>query len=107
VEASELTVTSPRIPMQATVTCLSSGKKNRSLLHFVFFLNQQYRLLAVAIINDARRSSLLGTNYPRGPATWGERIGWDYVLAVMKALHEFFGDDRPAPLLRKKATRSA
>jgi 3-hydroxybutyryl-CoA dehydrogenase len=43
----------------------------------------------------------LGTNYPRGPLAWGDLIGLDVVLGVMRGLQEELGEDRyrPAPLL--------
>ncbi len=51
----------------------------------------------------------LGTNYPRGPVEWGERIGLGHVRAVLAALQGATGEDRyrPAPLLRKSAFSAA
>jgi len=45
----------------------------------------------------------LGTNYPRGPLEWGDLIGLDVVLSVLRGLHDETGDDhyRPAPLLKQ------
>lgn len=39
----------------------------------------------------------LGTNYPLGPLAWGDRIGLDVVLGVMRGLQDEFGEDRYRP----------
>ena len=46
----------------------------------------------------------LGMNHPMGPLELGDLIGLDTCLAIMKVLHEGFGDDkyRPCPLLEQK-----
>jgi len=43
-----------------------------------------------------------GVNYPKGPISWGQEMGWDQVLDVLKRCHKHYGDDRyrPCPLLR-------
>jgi 3-hydroxybutyryl-CoA dehydrogenase len=50
----------------------------------------------------------LGTNYPRGPVEWADRIGLRQVHAVLSALHASFGEDRYriAPLLQKSMRRA-
>lgn len=44
----------------------------------------------------------LGTNVPMGPLTLADFIGLDTCLAIMKVLHEGYGDPkfRPCPLLQ-------
>jgi 3-hydroxybutyryl-CoA dehydrogenase len=55
----------------------------------------------VASAADIDTAMKLGTNYPRGPLEWGDLIGLDVVLGVLRGLHEDFGEDRyrPCPLL--------
>ncbi len=57
----------------------------------------------VASAEDIDIAMRLGTNYPRGPLAWGDLIGLDVVLGVMRGLQDEFGEDRyrPAPLLAR------
>jgi 3-hydroxybutyryl-CoA dehydrogenase len=57
----------------------------------------------VATPADIDTAMRLGTNYPRGPLAWGDLIGLDVVLGVMRGLQEYYGEDRyrPNPLLAK------
>jgi 3-hydroxybutyryl-CoA dehydrogenase len=47
----------------------------------------------------------LGTNYPQGPVSWGEALGFERVLAVLDHLRAEYGEERyrPAPLLKRWA----
>jgi 3-hydroxybutyryl-CoA dehydrogenase len=46
-----------------------------------------------------------GTNYPQGPITWGESIGFGNVVTVLDALFDHYHEERykVAPLLRQLA----
>lgn len=57
----------------------------------------------VAAPADIDTAMRLGTNYPRGPLAWGDLIGLDVVLGVLRGLHEEYGEDRyrPCPLLTR------
>jgi 3-hydroxybutyryl-CoA dehydrogenase len=57
----------------------------------------------VADAKDIDLAMRLGTNYPRGPLEWGDLIGLDVVLSVLRGLHAETGDDRsrPAPILQQ------
>jgi 3-hydroxybutyryl-CoA dehydrogenase len=56
---------------------------------------------------DIDAGMVLGLNHPRGPLAWGDLIGPERVLAVLRGLQEEFGDDRwrPAPALLDAARR--
>ena len=57
----------------------------------------------VASPADIDTAIKLGTHYPRGPLEWGDLIGLDVVLGVMRGLQEEFGEERyrPCPLLAR------
>jgi 3-hydroxybutyryl-CoA dehydrogenase len=55
----------------------------------------------VATAREIDAAMRLGMNYPYGPLAWGDLVGLDLVLGVLRGLHEEFGEDRyrPCPLL--------
>jgi 3-hydroxybutyryl-CoA dehydrogenase len=59
----------------------------------------------VASPDDMDLGLQLGLNHPHGPIAWGERMGWDAVLARIDALWGDRHDERyrAAPLLRRAA----
>jgi 3-hydroxybutyryl-CoA dehydrogenase len=59
----------------------------------------------VASPDDVDLAMRLGLNHPHGPIAWGDRIGWDAVLARIDGLWADRHDDRyrAAPLLRRAA----
>ena len=63
----------------------------------------------VAHAREIDTAMKLGTNYPRGPVEWAERIGLYHVHAVLSALHASFGEDRyrVAPLLLRSMRQGA
>jgi len=55
----------------------------------------------MASAEDIDTAMQLGTNYPHGPLAWGDLMGLDVVLGVMRGLYEEYREDRyrPSPLL--------
>jgi 3-hydroxybutyryl-CoA dehydrogenase len=62
----------------------------------------QQRIASPADIDAA---VTLGLAYPRGPLAWGDAIGSEAILAILEALHDFYGDPRyrASPWLRRRA----
>jgi 3-hydroxybutyryl-CoA dehydrogenase len=60
----------------------------------------------VASAADIDTAMRLGTNYPLGPLAWGQSWGPAAVLAILEAMHAWYGEDRyrPSALLRRIAT---
>ncbi|MGY8891857.1 MAG: 3-hydroxyacyl-CoA dehydrogenase NAD-binding domain-containing protein [Pseudomonadales bacterium] len=66
--------------------------------------NEAMYMLAegVASADDIDKSQKLAFNHPMGPLELGDLTGWDTRLAVLKYLHQVYGDKfRPCPLIEK------
>ena len=63
----------------------------------------------VASAADIDTAMQFGTNYPLGPLAWGQSWGPATVLAVLDAMHAWYGEDRyrPSALLRRIAAAGA
>ena len=59
----------------------------------------------IASPDDIDTAVTLGLGYPRGPLAWGDAIGAPQILAILEALHGFYGDPRyrASPWLKRRA----
>ncbi|MBO0902241.1 3-hydroxyacyl-CoA dehydrogenase [Jiella sonneratiae] len=62
----------------------------------------QQRIAAPADIDTGAKLAL---GYPMGPLEWGDALGPQKVLAILAAMHDFYGDPRyrPSPWLKRRA----
>jgi len=65
--------------------------------------------LGIASPDNVDLAMTKGVNYPKGPISWGQEMGWEDVLAVLERCHDYYGDDRyrPCPLLRHLVSENA
>ena len=59
----------------------------------------------IASTQDIDTAVTLGLGYPKGPLAWGDALGAQRILAVLEALHAFYGDPRyrASPWLKRRA----
>jgi 3-hydroxybutyryl-CoA dehydrogenase len=59
----------------------------------------------IASAQDIDIAVTLGLGYPMGPLAWGDALGPERILAVLQALHAFYGDPRyrASPWLKRRA----
>ncbi|MCB8840290.1 3-hydroxyacyl-CoA dehydrogenase [Aurantimonas sp. VKM B-3413] len=62
----------------------------------------QQRIAAPADIDVGVKLAL---GYPKGPLEWGDALGPRRILAILEAMHDFYGDPRyrPSPWLKRRA----
>ena len=60
----------------------------------------------VASPDDIDTAVKLGLNYPKGPLEFGDALGADTILQILRGLYDFYGDPRyrPSPWLIRRAT---
>jgi 3-hydroxybutyryl-CoA dehydrogenase len=59
----------------------------------------------IASPEDLDSAVMLGLGYPKGPLGMGDAVGAPKVLAILEAMHAFYGEPRyrPSPWLRRRA----
>jgi|CXWL01.1.fsa_nt_gi 3-hydroxybutyryl-CoA dehydrogenase len=59
----------------------------------------------IASPEDLDSAVMLGLGYPKGPLGMGDAIGAPKVLAILEAMHSFYGEPRyrPSPWLKRRA----
>lgn len=59
----------------------------------------------IASAQDIDTAVTLGLGYPMGPLAWGDALGPERILALLQALHAFYGDPRyrASPWLKRRA----
>jgi len=65
--------------------------------------------LGIASPDNVDLAMTKGVNYPKGPISWGQEMGWEDVLTVLERCYDYYGDDRyrPCPLLRHLVSENA
>ena len=58
----------------------------------------------IASVADLEDAVKLGLGYPHGPLAWGDRLGGDNILAILRNMHAATGDPRyrPSPWLVRR-----
>jgi 3-hydroxybutyryl-CoA dehydrogenase len=58
----------------------------------------------VCSMADCDTAMKMGVSYPLGPFEWGQQIGVDYVITLLRNLHHVYGEERyrVSPLLQHK-----
>ena len=59
----------------------------------------------IATPDDINKAVRLGLAYPQGPLEFGDSLGADRILKILRTMHEFYGDPRyrPSPWLIRRA----
>jgi 3-hydroxybutyryl-CoA dehydrogenase len=63
----------------------------------------------IASPEDLDSAVMLGLGYPKGPLGMGDAVGAPKILAILEAMHAFYGEPRyrPSPWLRRRAQLGA
>jgi 3-hydroxybutyryl-CoA dehydrogenase len=59
----------------------------------------------IATPEDLDSAVMLGLGYPKGPLAMGDAVGAPKILAILEAMHAFYGEPRyrPSPWLKRRA----
>ncbi|MEX0444705.1 3-hydroxyacyl-CoA dehydrogenase [Xenorhabdus sp. SGI246] len=116
--------------MTLSVACQNTQQQTAKVINFLHALGKQVILLpdypalltmrtvamlcnealdalnkGIANAEDIDLAMCYGVNYPIGPLTWGNQLGWRHILSTLENLQQFYGEPRyrPSPLLRQLA----
>ncbi|MEX2454558.1 MAG: 3-hydroxyacyl-CoA dehydrogenase family protein, partial [Rhodospirillaceae bacterium] len=83
----------------------SPGFVSQRVLATIVNIAAEIAQMRIASPDDINKAVRLGLAYPRGPLEFGDSIGAGRILAILKAMHEFYGDPRyrPSPWLARRA----
>lgn len=87
-----------------TVISDSPGFIVQRVLATVVNIAAQIAQRGIASVDDIEDAVRLGLGYPRGPLAWGDAIGGERVLAILRGMLELTGDPRyrPSPWLERR-----
>jgi 3-hydroxybutyryl-CoA dehydrogenase len=88
-----------------TVIHDSPGFIAQRVLATVVNISAEIAQMRIASPEDINKAVRLGLAYPQGPLEFGDSIGPSRILAILNAMHEFYGDPRyrPSPWLTRRA----
>ncbi|MBC8946156.1 3-hydroxyacyl-CoA dehydrogenase [Xenorhabdus indica] len=116
--------------MTISAACQNTQQQTAKVINFLYALGKQVILLpdypalltmrtvamlcnealdalnkGIANAEDIDLAMCYGVNYPIGPLTWGNQLGWQQILSTLENLQHFYGEPRyrPSPLLRQLA----
>ena len=94
-DAALALMTSDGVP--ATVINDSPGFIVQRVLATIVNIAANIAQRGIASIEDIEDAVQLGLGYPQGPLGWGDALGGDRVLAILRGMHEATGDPRYRP----------
>jgi 3-hydroxybutyryl-CoA dehydrogenase len=88
-----------------TVISDSPGFIAQRVLAMIVNVGANIAQLQIAAPADIDAAARLGLNYPFGPLEFGDRIGPRRIVAILEAMHAFYGEPRyrPTPWLKRRA----
>ncbi|MCC6609163.1 MAG: 3-hydroxyacyl-CoA dehydrogenase [Burkholderiales bacterium] len=102
-DAAHALLTADGVPV--TVIHDSPGFVAQRVLAHIVNIGCDIAQQRIATPEDIDRAVSLGLGYPTGPLAWGDAIGPQRVLSVLRELFDFYQDPRyrPSPWLKRRA----
>ena len=88
-----------------TVIHDSPGFIAQRVIASIVNISAEIAQMRIAVPADIDKAVCLGLAYPQGPLAFGDNLGPAKILAILKAMQEFYGDPRyrPSPWLVRRA----